>query len=106
MTTKVYGVSDDLIEFEGDVYGEVGCYGTEQRDKGVLLIFSDGTILEAKYGKGGMGVWSLTHIKKGDLFDRLDYSSEGDADQHSDVVYFKDGLKWAYYCTKDWGLVE
>ena len=24
---RIYGASDDLVEFEGDVTGEVGCYG-------------------------------------------------------------------------------
>ena len=59
MATKVYGCSDDLIEFDGDVHGEVGCYGTDDREKGVLLYFSDGTILEAKYGKMQMGIWEV-----------------------------------------------
>lgn len=42
MTTKIYGTSDDLIEFEGDIYDEIGAY--EAQDKGILL--SDGTVLE------------------------------------------------------------
>lgn len=43
MTTKIYGTSDDLIEFEGDIYDEIGAY--KAQDKGILL--SDGTVLAA-----------------------------------------------------------
>ena len=32
MTTKIYGTSDDLIEFEGDIYDEIGAY--KAQDKG------------------------------------------------------------------------
>ena len=33
MAAKIYGTSDDLIEFEGDVDGEVGCYGTDDAER-------------------------------------------------------------------------
>jgi len=26
MATKIYGASDDLIEFEGDIDGEISCF--------------------------------------------------------------------------------
>jgi len=51
MSTIIYGASDDLIEAEGDVKGEVGHYGSDNDKHGVLLICSDGTLLEIKYGK-------------------------------------------------------
>lgn len=96
MTTKVYGASDDLIEFSGDFSGEVGCYGTDDRDHGVLVVMSDGTLLEVKYGKGGMGIWAVQVLKKGELFDRYDPCDDEEADIYSDVVYFKNGIRWAY----------
>ena len=105
MGTKVYGTSDDLIEFEGDVRGEVGCYGTDARDKGVLLIFSDGTLLEGKYGKAGMAIWAMNVINKGSLFIQVDPCMDEDADPYSDVAHFKDGLKWAY-ASKEWERVR
>jgi len=58
--TKVYGSSDDLIEVEGEVRGEVCSYGTDDRDQGVLLFFSDGTVLEVKYGKLDDAIWGIT----------------------------------------------
>lgn len=99
MATKVYGASDDLIEFEGDLSGEVGCYGTDDEDGvGCLLAFSDGTIAAAKYGKPGAGgVWGFTVLREGSMFIRLDICNDEDADPYSDVIHFSGGpLKcWA-----------
>ena len=96
MATKIYGESDDLIEFDGDVYGEISNYGTDEEEHGELIICSDGTLLEIKYGKADMAVWGITVINQGVLFDHLESCSDEDAKPHSDVAYFKDGLKWAY----------
>ncbi len=100
MTTEIYGSSDDLIESEGDVRGEVSCGGTDDRDRGVLLICSDGTLLEVKYGKGDAGVWGITQIVKGGLLDRVDICNDEDAARYSDTAYFNDGLKWIYAATE------
>jgi hypothetical protein len=105
MTTKIWGASDDLIEFDGDVYGEVGCYGTDERPRGVLVVCGDGTLLEVKYGKGGMAVWGVTELKRGSLLDKIDLCVDEDADPYSDVAHFKDGLKWAYAAT-EWDKVS
>jgi uncharacterized protein (DUF2237 family) len=105
MTTRVYGASDDLIEFEGDVYGEVGCYGTDDQEHGVLVICSDGTLMDVKYGKGDQGIWGITLIKQGDLFDKIVPCDDENARPHSDVAHFKDGLKWCY-AAKEWEKVR
>ena len=105
MTTKVYGRSDDLVEFHGDIYGEAGAFGTDDSDKGVLLVFDDGTILEAKYGKGDMGIWALTALAKGSKFKKIVTCEDEDADIYSDIAYFEDGLKRAYAAT-DWERVS
>lgn len=108
MSTKVYGSSDDLIEFEGDVSGEVGCFGTDDEGRdGVLLVFSDGTILEAKYGKLGLGVWAIRLFQKGrdSLLDRIDLCTDEDANPHSDVAHFRDGLKYCH-AAKEWERVS
>ena len=57
MTTKIYGTPDDLIEFEGDIYDEIGAY--EAQDKGILL--SDGTVLECS--SPDLGVWGFKLIR-------------------------------------------
>ncbi len=102
MTTEIFGVSDDLIDFLGDVHGEVGCYGTDDRPRGVLVVCSDGTLLEVKYGKGKLGLWSVVVFVKGTLFDRIVECSpnDEDAERISDTAHFRDGLKWAYAATK------
>lgn len=89
MTTKIYGQSDDLIEFRGDIDDEIGAY--KAQDKGILL--SDGTVLECSYPKTpGLGVWGFKLIRAGNLFDRIEECNDEDAEVYSDVVYFKDGL--------------
>ncbi len=105
MTTKIYGASDDLIEFEGDVDGEIGSYARDEDKHGTLIVCSDGTILEAKYGKGDMGVWGIAVIKRGMLFESHTPCLDEDADPHSDVVAFKDHLMWAY-AASEWERVK
>lgn len=96
VATKVYGASDDLIEFEGGFNGEVSCYGTDDRDRGVLVVMSDGTILEVKYGKDEQAIWKVKCLKKGRLFERIDICDSEDADPYSDVALFRPGITWAY----------
>jgi len=105
VSTRIYGSSDDLIEFDGDVSGEVGCFGTDERERGLLVVCDDGTIIEVKYGKGGRSIWGVVILKRGTLFDRLEYCESEDADPYSDVAHFRDGLKYAY-AAKDWEPVK
>lgn len=100
MATKIYGCSDDLVEIVGDISDEIGCHGTDDKERGVLLVGNDGTALEVKYGKGGMGIWKITLLKRGELFDRIEQCTDEDADPYSDVVYFKDGLKSLFAATE------
>jgi len=98
--TKIYGASDDLVEFDGDFTGEAGCYGTDDKETGVLVMVSDGTILEVKYGKGGAGIWEVKLLKRGDLYDKIEHCTDEDSDPYSDIAYFKEGVKWAYVSTE------
>lgn len=106
MATKIYGASDDLIEFDGDVPGEVGCYGTDDDESsGVLLMCSDGTVLKVKYCLRHSGVWGIDCLHKGALFKSIDPCDSSDADPYSDVAHFDDGLKWIY-AAKEWERVS
>lgn len=105
MATKVYGASDDLIEFDGDLRGEVGCYGTDEKSHGVLVVFSDGTLLDVKYGKGDAAIWGISVIHQGTQFDRIEFCDNEDANPYSDVVYLKEGIKWGYAAT-EWERVQ
>jgi hypothetical protein len=100
MATKAYGQSDDLLEVEGDVLGEVGCYGSDEGKPNAALIFDDGTIAEWMYDTGG--IWRCKVLSKGKLFDRVDVCDGSDADNYSDVLYLRDGIKRAW--SSDGGL--
>jgi hypothetical protein len=92
MTTKVYGCSDDLVEIEGELSGEVGCYGTDDdEDLGVLIAFDDATVLAVKYGKNNDAIWGIRVLNKGEMFERIEHCDNSEADPYSDVVWFKDG---------------
>jgi hypothetical protein len=105
MSTKIYGASDDLIEFEGDFTGEVGCYGTDDDEVKPLVILNDGTILKCFYGKNDAAIWAIELVRRGSLFLRIDPCVDEDADPNSDVAHFADGIKWAYFA-KDWEAVR
>ena len=100
MATEIYGASDDLIEFDGDVHGEV-----PGGDDPTLLMCSDGTFLTIKYGKEHLAIWSITLLREGSLFERIDLCLDGDADRYSDTAHFADGLEWAYSASK-WKVVD
>ncbi len=105
MSTKVYGQSDDNIYFEGDVRGQVSHYGTDESKHGIMLVCSDGTILEVKYGKMDQGIWEVRLLAKGSLFIEIEPCMDVEADPYSDVATFADGLKWIYAAT-EWELVK
>lgn len=103
--TRVYGASDDLIEFDGELVGEVNCYGTDDADKGVLVFMPDSTLLEVKYGKNDSAIWEVRLIRKGTHFDRIEQCDNEDS--YSDVAYFKPGMRGdAYAATGGWEKVH
>lgn len=99
MSTQIYGSSDDNVCFDGDVSGEVGCYGTDDRPHGVLVVCSDGTILHVKYGKMDAAIWGVELVAQGSLFLRIEPCLDADAARYSDTAHLADGLKWAYAAT-------
>jgi hypothetical protein len=105
MATQIYGASDDLIKFTGDFTGEVSCYGTDDADQGVLVVVSDGTILEVKYGKNDDAIWEVRLRRKGSLFINIEPCFDQDADPYSDVAHFAEGVKWAY-AANEWETVQ
>lgn len=103
--TRIYGRSDDLIEFDGGYSGEVGAYGTDREDSGILVVISDGTLLEVQYGKGGQGIWGIKVLKKGTAYFSFEPCDDEDADIYSDIVTLKGDIKYAY-ASRDWDKVE
>ncbi len=100
MGTKVYGTSDDLIEFEGDVSGEVMIASGPS-----LLVFNDGTILTINYGADGMALWKIVVLKEGPLLITIHRCTDEDAEVYSDVAHFADGLSFAFH-SRDWERVQ
>lgn len=104
--TEVYGYSDDNIAFTGGLHGEVGCYGNDENERGVLVAMSDGTLLEVQYCGRVPGVWEIKLLQQGPLFERIDLCNDEDADPYSDVAHFKAGITTAYAATEYWDLVK
>jgi len=94
MTTKVYGASDDLVEVEGDVVGEVPF-------NNCLLILSDGSMLAVKYAPDGLAIWRITIIVRGTLLQGVEQCEVETNDNYSDIARFADGLTWAY-AAREW----
>ena len=106
MSTKIYGMSDDLIEFDGEIAGEFSYYESDdESSQGVLIACSDGTLLEVKYGKNDKGIWEVKLIERGSLFDRIEICTDENKELYSDVAYFNDGLKWTYAAPPGWDRV-
>lgn len=100
MKTVIYGASDDLIEADGDFSGEFSCYGTDDNKHGLLLIISDGTILEIQYGKLGQGIWGIKVHREGPLFDKISFCSDENDEIYSDQVFMKQGVSSILICTE------
>lgn len=96
MQTKIYGASDDLIEIEGDVSDEHGCWNHK---KPINISASDGTQASIFYD----GEWKINVKFAGDKYLKL-VTSVGDDAKHtgdekectpySDVLVFEDGIEW------------
>lgn len=104
MTTKIYGDCDDLVEFEGDVYGEVTIYDAPA-EKPALIFCSDGTLLEIHFANHGDSIWRIRALSSGSLLEEIEHCTDQDADPHSDIAHFANGLTWAYVA-KDWEEAE
>ena len=96
MKTKIYGASDDLIEIEGEVSDEIGCYYATNKK----ITCSDGTVAKITYD----GNWNITIKETGKLFDKIvlgnpaeEPHTDEDAKEcspYSDVLILKEGIEW------------
>lgn len=88
--TVIYGHSDDLIEFEGEITGEIGCFNER-----VLVAISDGTLLRWEYTEDGL--WKVDVLLEGSCFgcvENIEYPSDED---YSDIVHMKTGCTFAWW---------
>jgi hypothetical protein len=96
MKTKIYGSSDDLIEIEGQINEEIGCF---DHDKPIKFSCSDGTIGTIFYN----GMWKIEIKTEGTLIQAVHVTS-GDEHEHtglakgctpySDVLILAEGIEW------------
>ena len=84
----IYGASDDLVELDGDIRDEIGCYD----EPNMKLAFSDGTVLSVKYDDDGC--WRVNRVAEGTAaMEKVD--AEGPDGNYSDRVTLTGDIKWA-----------
>lgn len=90
----IYGASDDLIEIDGAIRDEYGCY-----DRDVKLKCSDGTEGVISYD----GDWHIKLSNRGDLFNRIEETVGDDGEKdgelssftsYSDILVLDEGVEW------------
>jgi hypothetical protein len=96
MVTRIYGGSDDLIEIDGEVSDEFGCYNNQKQN----ISCSDGTRAKIDYD----GNWNITVIETGSLFKQIvcgnpaeephEYPDAKDCPGYSDVLILNEGIEW------------
>lgn len=94
--TTIYGASDDLLEFGGDILGEV-CYYDSSKEDPIVVHISDGTKFHAYYSEDGL--WKIDILKKGSHFESLVKAVDPDSDKYSDKLTLLDGPLTAKYST-------
>lgn len=85
----VYGASDDLIEVDGAIKEEFGCFGDEE---GSYLAFSDGTLLHIVYTDEG--VWRITPTARGTAALEKTEAVSCEDKNYTDRVTLTGDLKW------------
>lgn len=96
MKTKIYGASDDLIEIEGAVNDEIGCYFKARK----TILCSDNTKATIAYD----GEWKINVLVEGEKY-LGKINSVGDDAKHifpdaegltsySDVLVLGEGIEW------------
>lgn len=97
----IYGVSDDLIEVEGDLNEE---FNPDSDDQDTWLVFGDGTILAIRYDE--FGIWRITRpfAGSGSFLKKEAIGDEGKRDDgkpaYSDIAEVTGDLKWVIAAEK------
>lgn len=85
--TEVYGCSDDYVTFNGDIHGQVD-------SDDVVVFVDDGTRFQIRYNEEG--IWKISILSKGTLFDGVDICDDPEAARYSDTLRLKPGAKRAW----------
>ncbi len=93
MKLTIYGGSDDLVEVEGAITEEFNYSGDEDEDTGVVLAFSDGTLLRVHYNADG--IWRITPLSNGSAkYTKVFEATDSDGDAYSDRVELEGAFAW------------
>jgi acyl-CoA-binding protein len=88
---KIYGASDDLMEFEGDFGDE----GNPPYDKPGFIHLSDGSVVRCEYDENG--IWRLEVLKVGEGT-VVHSHTKGDVDEDTnDVLVLKAKAKFKHF---------
>lgn len=87
MSVVIYGYSDDLIEISGGIRGEISSC-----EYPVMLSFSDGTVLQARYDM--TGCWRINALVKGSAQLLKTEAKGADTDEYSDRVTLVGDIQW------------
>lgn len=92
---KLYGSSDDLIEFEGDVRWEIS--DSKAGEAGEVLALSDGSLIAVTYD----GIWHFDVRFVGSSNPQKVFAAtDSNGDQYSDIIEFSGPIRWAVYGKK------
>ena len=87
MQVTIYGVSDDLVEVEGDLREEFQIYRAGQ------LLFSDGTELQIEYTSEV--IWRITYEKPLPFCKMIShFATDGTKDEYSDRLVIEGDFRW------------
>lgn len=87
----IYGASDDLIEVEGDIRGEISAYF----DEPIFVACSNGTLVRIVYD----GTWSISKVfGDGKNIHSAEFPGDGHREdgtpKYSDVYQIDDKVDW------------
>jgi len=92
MAIKIYGASDDLLEFSGDIEDEFNVNCNEP----FYIGLSDGTLLRVEYDDNA--IWRINLVRKGlNKFEKTDGDVELDT---NDIVSIGGVISWVLVGTE------
>lgn len=88
---KVYGYGDDNLVIDGAPYpaDEISCF-----DSTVIVRFSDGTLIEAGYGKDNEAIWWIKVLAEGTAPQKWTECNDEDAEIYSDIFEIDADYVW------------
>ena len=93
--TIMYGCSDDLVEFEGNIRDEIGSWGDCQ-----IVVFSNGLIAKIKYAPNQKAIWEIEIVNSVGKYE-IKHIGEDDTEEiegfevsYSDCLIIDEKIDW------------